>query len=74
MDEKRQKEKKLVDLSVLKKGLNFHGTAQDKLEREHGEMKREEERMEREQAVNKTSRSFKDDTTSIKDDKSKAKQ
>lgn len=58
----------MVDLSIIKKGLNFHGTNQEGLEKEKLEMKREEERMEREQAVmNKTTRSFKDD----KEDKKK---
>ena len=63
----------MVDLSVIKKGLNYHGTTQENLEKEHNEMKREEERMEREaNLMNKTSRSFKD---SSKDEtKSKAKE
>ena len=62
----------MVDLSVIKKGLNYHGATQEQLEKEHNEMKREEERMDREQTLmNKTSRSFKDST---KDEtKSKAK-
>jgi hypothetical protein len=52
----------MVDLSIIKKGLNYHGTAQKDIEREHNEMKKEEERMEREAAVmNKTARSYKDD-------------
>ena len=67
----------MVDLNIVKKGLNYHGTAQKDIEKEHQEIKREEERMEREKAVmNKTNRSFtnKDDATSQKDDaKSKAK-
>lgn len=67
----------MVDLSIMKKGLNYHGTAQKDIEKEHQEIKREEERMEREKAVmNKTSRSYtnKEDGTSVKDDaKSKAK-
>ena len=67
--------KKMVDLSVIKKGLNYHGTAQKDIEKEHTEMKKEEERMEREAAVmNKTSRSYKDDAASVKDEaKSKSK-
>lgn len=61
VDATKQKEPKLVDLSVIKKGLNYHGTTQETLEKEHNEMKREEERMEREQTLmNKTSKSFKD--------------
>lgn len=28
-------EKKLVDLSIIKKGLNYHGTAQKDIEKEH---------------------------------------
>ena len=51
----------MVDLSVIKKGLNYHGTTMDNLEKENQEMKREEERMEREKAVmNKTNRSYHD--------------
>ena len=48
VDATRQKEPKMVDLSIIKKGLNYHGTTQENLEKEHNEMKREEERMERE--------------------------
>ena len=48
MDEQKQKDVKMYDLSILKKGLNYHGTTQNNLEKEHQEMKREEERMERE--------------------------
>ena len=63
----------MVDLSIIKKGLNFHGTTQENLEKEHNEMKREEERMEREQnLMNKTSRSFKE--SSKEETKSKAKE
>ena len=62
----------MVDLSVIKKGLNYHGTTQEGLEKEHNEMKREEERMENEQnLMKKTSRSFKDDA--VKETKSKDK-
>jgi len=67
----------MVDLSIIKKGLNFHGTTEKGLEKEHQEMKREEERMEREQAVmTKTARSFKEggESASLKDDKNKAKE
>ena len=76
MNEDKQKEVKMVDLSVIKKGLNFHGTTQENLEREAKETEMEELRMEREQAVmKKTARSFKEETTSIKDEtKSKAKE
>ena len=64
----------MVDLSVIKKGLNFHGTDQKNLEKEHNEMLKEKERMEREQTVmNQTNRSFKDDSASIKDDKKSKK-
>ena len=75
VNEDAQKETKMVDLSIIKKGLNYHGTDQKNLEKEHQEMKREEERMEREAALmNKTTRSYKDDGASVKDDaKSKAK-
>ena len=60
----------MVDLSVLKKGLNFHGNTQEQNEKDHNEMKREEERMEREAAVmNKTTKSFKDE--GAKDEKKK---
>ena len=34
VDEKAQKETKMVDFSVIKKGLNFHGTDQKTLEKE----------------------------------------
>ena len=62
----------MVDLSVIKKGLNYHGATQETLEREQNDMNREQERMEREaNLMNRTSRSFKD---AEKDDtKSKAK-
>lgn len=67
----------MVDLNIIKKGLNFHGTTEKGLEKEHQEMKREEERMEREAAVmTKTARSFKEggDTGNLKEDKNKAKE
>ena len=51
VDDKAQKEVKMVDLSVIKKGLNFHGTAQEKLEKEKAEIKKEEDVMEREHAM-----------------------
>ena len=69
VNEEAQKETKLVDLSIMKKGLNYHGTDQKNLEKQHQEMKREEERMEREAALmNKTTRSYKDDGASVKED------
>lgn len=34
VDEKAQKDMKMVDLSVIKKGLNYHGTDQKTLEKE----------------------------------------
>ena len=76
VNEEKQKDVKMVDLSVIKKGLNFHGTTQENLEREAKETEMEELRMEREQAVmRKTARSFKEETTSVKDEtKSKAKE
>ena len=76
VNEDKQKDVKMVDLSVIKKGLNFHGTTQENLEREAKETEMEELRMEREQAVmRKTARSFKEETTSVKDEtKSKAKE
>ena len=51
VDEANQREKKMVDMSIVKKGLNYHGTAQKGLEKERQEIKREEERMDREQAL-----------------------
>ena len=39
LDEKAQKDMKMVDLSVIKKGLNYHGTAQKDLEKEKLERK-----------------------------------
>jgi len=33
VNEETQKERKMVDLSVLKKGLNFHGTAQKDIQK-----------------------------------------
>ena len=75
VNEEAQKEKKMVDLNIVKKGLNYHGTAQKDIEKEHQEIKREEERMDREKAVmGNTKRSFKDDGASQKEEaKSKAK-
>ena len=61
VDEKAQKETKMVDLSVIKKGLNFHGTAQKDLENEKAEIKKEEEKMERENAMMSKSKTKKDD-------------
>jgi hypothetical protein len=61
-----QKEKKMFDLNVIKKGLNYHGMTKNDLENEAAVIKNEEERIEREKAVmNKTSRSY-----NTKDDKS----
>ena len=63
----------MVDLSVIKKGLNFHGTTEANLQKERVEIEREKERMEREQnLMNKTNRSFKD--SSKEETKSKAKE
>ena len=62
VDEKVQKDMKMVDLSVIKKGLNFHGTDQRNLEKEKMEIKNEEARMERENAMmGKSAKPKKDD-------------
>ena len=56
VDEKAQKEIKMVDLSVVKKGLNFHGTDQKKLDKEKAIIKKEEELIIREDAVKSKSK------------------
>ena len=51
INDKVQKEVKMIDLSVIKKGRNFHGTEQEKLDKEDAEIKKEEDVMEREVAM-----------------------
>ena len=66
VDEKAQKDIKMVDLSVLKKGLNFHGTDAKALDKEKADIKNEEAKMERENAM-------KSKTTVKKEDESEGK-
>ena len=75
VNEKSQKEQKIVDMVALKRGLKYHGANKNDLEQEQLEIKKEEERIEREKAVmNRTSKSYnkdKDDSkskTTKKDD------
>ena len=72
VDETKQKDKKMFDMSVLKKGLNYHGNTKDDLDQEKLEIKREEERIEREKAVmNKTSKSYNRDKDDSKSQRTK---
>ena len=73
VDGNKQKDKKMFDMSVLKKGLNYHGTTKDDLDNEKQEIKKEEERLEREKAVmNKTSKSYNTNKDDSKSQKTKA--
>lgn len=59
VDEKNQKEMKMVDMSVIKKGLNFHGTAQKGLDAEKDTIKKEEKLMGRENDMKSKPKSHK---------------
>jgi len=56
----------MVDLSVIKKGLNFHGTDQKQLDAEKMEIKKEEDKMDRENAMMSKSKANKKDDVSEK--------
>jgi hypothetical protein len=54
-----QKNKKLVDINVIKKGLNYHGTNAKNIKQEQDDILKEEEIQEREKAIaNKNQKSF----------------
>jgi len=43
VNEMKQKEQKIVDLAVIKRGLNFHGMDANQLKKENAEIERERE-------------------------------
>lgn len=47
VNESRQKEQKIVDLAVIKRGLNFHGMDANQLKKENAEIDREREMQQR---------------------------
>jgi len=43
VNEMKQKEQKIVDLAVIKRGLNYHGMDAKELKKENAEIERERE-------------------------------